>query len=85
MLMARAGSGIEVCPLDEPSAGDQILADLMRPLIALPLVAFIAGSFACNRQPPGFPAAAPAVAPDSFDVEMMTTKGTMTVRAFRAW
>ena len=38
-----------------------------------------------NQTPPGYPPTTPAVAPDSFDVEMVTTKGTLTVRAYRAW
>src|SRR5688500_13003189 len=43
---------------------------------------------ACSRhasfREPGHPQFA-AIAPDSFDVEMVTTKGTIVVRALRAW
>lgn len=49
------------------------------------LFAIATGCVALNRQPPGYPPATPAIAPDSFDVEMVTTKGTMTVRAYRGW
>jgi hypothetical protein len=34
---------------------------------------------------PGYPADKPAIAPDSFDVEMVTTKGTIVTRVHRAW
>jgi cyclophilin family peptidyl-prolyl cis-trans isomerase len=36
-------------------------------------------------QPRGYPPPSEATAPDSFDVAMVTTKGTMTVRVQRAW
>ena len=38
-----------------------------------------------RRTPPGYPPPADAIAPDSFDVELLTTRGTMVVRAYRAW
>ena len=38
-----------------------------------------------RRTPPGYPPPADAIAPDSFDVELVTTRGTMVVRAYRAW
>jgi peptidyl-prolyl cis-trans isomerase A (cyclophilin A) len=37
------------------------------------------------RTAPGYPPTVEMVAPDSFDVEMVTTKGTMLVRVHRAW
>jgi peptidyl-prolyl cis-trans isomerase A (cyclophilin A) len=55
-------------------------------LLALLLATTAIAATSCLRRvPPGFPPAKPAIAPDSFDVEMATTKGTMTVRVFRAW
>jgi peptidyl-prolyl cis-trans isomerase A (cyclophilin A) len=53
--------------------------------IVLMLAAVGVGCFAFRRTPRGFPAADPAVAPDSFDVEMVTTKGPMVVRVHRVW
>lgn len=53
--------------------------------ILLMLAPAVVGCFAFRRTPPGFPPANPAVAPDSFDVEMVTTKGPMVVRVHRAW
>ena len=50
-------------------------------MIVLLLAACIGG----RRQPPGFPPVKPIAVPDSFDVEMVTTKGTMLVRTYRAW
>jgi peptidyl-prolyl cis-trans isomerase A (cyclophilin A) len=52
---------------------------------ALLLTAVVAACFVFRRTPPGFPPADPAVAPDSFDVEMVTTKGRMLVRVHRTW
>ena len=54
-------------------------------LIALVFAGVAAGCFVFNRTPRGFPSETPAVAPDSFDVEMVTTKGPMIVRVHRAW
>lgn len=54
-------------------------------LIALAFAGVAAGCFVFNRTPRGFPSETPAVAPDSFDVEMVTTKGPMIVRVHRAW
>jgi peptidyl-prolyl cis-trans isomerase A (cyclophilin A) len=53
--------------------------------IGLLLAAIVAGCSLFRRTPPGFPPADPAVAPDSFDVEMLTTRGRMVVRVHRAW
>lgn len=53
--------------------------------IVLMLAAVVAGCALFRRTPPGFPPADPAVAPDSFDVEMVTTKGPIVVRVHRAW
>ena len=53
--------------------------------IALMLTAAVAACFVFRRTPPGFPPSDPAVAPDSFDVEMITTKGRMLVRVHRTW
>lgn len=53
--------------------------------IVLMLAAVVAGCSLFRRTPPGFPPSDPAVAPDSFDVEMLTTKGRMLVRVHRAW
>lgn len=36
-------------------------------------------------QPPGYPPLEPIAVPDSFDVEMVTTRGTVVVRAYRHW
>lgn len=44
-----------------------------------------AGCFVFQRRSPGFPPEDPAVAPDSFDVQLSTTKGPMVVRVHRAW
>lgn len=49
------------------------------------LAAVAAGCFVFKRTPPGFPPESPAAAPDSFDVEMVTTKGPIIVRIHRAW
>ena len=49
------------------------------------LFIIVSSCIGLNRQPPGYPPATPALAPDSFDVEVVTTKGTMMVRAYRAW
>lgn len=54
-------------------------------LLTVLLVVIAIGCFAFRRTPPGFPRETPAVAPDSFDVEMATTKGTLVVRVHRAW
>ena len=54
-------------------------------LLTVLLVVIATGCFAFRRTPPGFPRETPAVAPDSFDVEMATTKGTLVVRVHRAW
>ena len=54
--------------------------------VVLSLVA--AGAFACRRTPPLLDptnAAFTAVAPDSFDTELQTTKGVIVVRVVRAW
>jgi peptidyl-prolyl cis-trans isomerase A (cyclophilin A) len=50
------------------------------------LAAAAAGCF-WQRGPrhPGYPPEKAVTAPDSFDVEMLTTKGLMVVRAYRAW
>jgi peptidyl-prolyl cis-trans isomerase A (cyclophilin A) len=53
--------------------------------ILLMLAALAAGCSLFRRTQPGFPPADPAVAPDSFDVEMLTTKGRMVVRIHRLW
>lgn len=53
--------------------------------VVLMLAAIAAGCFAFRRTPPGFPPADPAVSPDSFDVELLTTKGPMRLRVHRAW
>src|SRR5688572_14749549 len=47
----------------------------------------VLGSACFLRGPrnPGYPAEKPVVAPDSFDVEMVTTKGTIISRVHRAW
>ena len=47
----------------------------------------VLGSACFLRGPrtPGYPAEKPVVAPDSFDVEMVTTKGTIITRVHRAW
>ena len=59
----------------------------LRPLFVLTLAAV--GSAACFwRRPPALDPAAPhfaAPAPDSFDVEMVTTKGTIVTRVRRNW
>jgi peptidyl-prolyl cis-trans isomerase A (cyclophilin A) len=49
------------------------------------LTAIAAGCFAFRRTPPGFPPADPPAAPDSFDVQLVTTKGALVVRVHRAW
>lgn len=55
-------------------------------MLAVLLFATLAGCF-WRRGPrhPGYPPEAVVIAPDSFDVEMVTTRGTMIVRAHRAW
>lgn len=55
-------------------------------MLAVLLLATLAGCF-WRRGPehPGYPPETVVTAPDSFDVEMVTTKGTMIVRALRAW
>ena len=57
---------------------------IVRSLIIL-ATALSAGCFLFRRTPAGFPPPRPAVAPDSFDVEMVTTKGPIVVRVHRAW
>lgn len=54
-------------------------------VITIVLAGVAAGCFLFKRTPPGFPPDTPAMAPDSFDVEMVTTKGPMIVRMHRAW
>lgn len=55
----------------------------------LPILPILAAAACLGRSvPPGHPpavTAVPAVAPDSFDVEMLTTKGSMLVRVHRLW
>ncbi len=51
----------------------------------LPIIAVLGVACIPGRQAPGYPPKVEAVAPDSFDVEMVTTKGTMFVRVHRAW
>jgi len=53
--------------------------------VLLMLTAVAAGCFGFRRTPPGFPPTDPAVAPDSFDVELVTTKGPILVRVHRVW
>jgi cyclophilin family peptidyl-prolyl cis-trans isomerase len=54
-------------------------------LALLTVAVFVTGCFMFRRTPPGFPPADPTVAPDSFDVELLTTKGRMVVRVDRRW
>lgn len=49
------------------------------------LLALACACFARGPRNPGYPPEVEAVAPDSFDVEMLTTKGIIVVRAYRAW
>jgi peptidyl-prolyl cis-trans isomerase A (cyclophilin A) len=49
------------------------------------LVALLAACFWRGPRNPGYPPEVERVAPDSFDVEMATTKGTMVVRIHRHW
>ena len=49
------------------------------------LLALACACVARGPRNPGYPPAVEAVAPDSFDVEMLTTKGTIIVRVDRAW
>ena len=53
----------------------------------LPLTLAVAASCFLHRGPrhPGLPPEKARIAPDSFDVEMVTTKGTMLVRVHRPW
>ena len=49
-------------------------------------IAFLAGCALLSRGPaPGYPLPVDYTAPDSFDVAMATTEGTMTVRVHRGW
>jgi peptidyl-prolyl cis-trans isomerase A (cyclophilin A) len=57
------------------------------PRFALAVVLVAGAAVSCIRRgpPPGSPPTVEAAAPDSFDVEIVTTKGTMTVRVHRDW
>jgi peptidyl-prolyl cis-trans isomerase A (cyclophilin A) len=55
-------------------------------LLLLSLAGVLAACAVFRRDPaPPVPLPADLTAPDSFDVEMVTTKGTMTVRSYRRW
>lgn len=57
-----------------------------RPAVLALTAAVISGCTLLSRGPgPGLPLPVDYTAPDSFDVEMVTTKGTLVVRTHRGW